>query len=37
VSVRRRWAVVAMVLALVALAALFAAPFTVVADVVGPF
>jgi hypothetical protein len=36
VSVRLRWAVIAMTLALAALAALLTMPFTVVADLIGP-
>jgi hypothetical protein len=36
VSVRQRWVVVALTLALAALAALLTAPFTVVAELLGP-
>jgi hypothetical protein len=36
VSVRQRWVVVVMTLALAALAALATTPFTVVADLIGP-
>ncbi len=35
-SVRQRWAIIAMTLALAALAALFTTPFAVVADFIGP-